>query len=119
MAKKAAVAVPAGFAFNFGGSTTIGEPTQYQENFRVRKNVADKLSSPTTIAAMHFNETKRQILVFGADGNTRKCNVDRLPDVATAKALWKKLQTMGKAQKTVVFVAAGGFSPDVWFYDVR
>ena len=118
-AKKIAVQAPVGFAFNFGPAVKITPPAEYNAAFRVRKDVADKVSSPVTILALHFDEKARQIRVFGSDGLTRKCNVDRLPDTKAAKALWVNLQKIGKAQTEISFVAAGGYSPDVWFYTVK
>jgi len=121
MAKK--LVIPAGFTVAFANAVAaapIPAATPYLPHFRVRaQNVADKVSEPTTILAMHFDETLRQIRVFCADGQTRKCNVDRLPNIETGRALWVLLQTIGKKQTPVKFKAAGGFSPDVWFYTVE
>lgn len=114
------LAIPAGFAFQFAnGASSIAAPQEYASNFRVRKQVADKLSDKVTVVAIHFDEKTREMRAFGSDGMTRKCKVDRLPSLAEGRALWKKLQRVGKTQELVSFVAAGGFSPDVWFYDVQ
>jgi hypothetical protein len=83
-----------------------------------RPGAADRLSSPTTMMAATFDEKTREIRVFCQDGHTRRCKVDRLPNINVARGLWKKLTKIG-GSKPVVFVAAGGFSPDVWFYDVK
>ena len=87
--------------------------------FRVRNTqAADKTSGPVTIKAMHFDEKTREIKVFCDDGRVRRCKVDRLPNVAVGRFLWKELALLGKNNVPVCFTAAGGFSPDVWFYDV-
>ena len=112
----------AGFVFNFVAGAvpaTIPAAPEYQENFRVRRQVADRISAPTTLNSMYFDQTKRQIIVICNDGKTRKCNVDRLPSRDVANALYKKLQQVGKKQEAVSFVAAGGYSPDTWFYAVQ
>jgi hypothetical protein len=36
-----------------------------------------------------------------------------------ARQLWKRLQTAGQAGVYVKFIAAGGFSPDRWFYTIE
>lgn len=99
--------------------TTITAPEEYQENFRVRRQVADRVSQPVLLQSMAFSETAREIRVFCADGNTRRCKVDRLPTIQDARILWKKLQDLGSKGEPVQFRAAGGFSPDVWFYDAE
>lgn len=100
-------------------SAAIPAAQPYQEQFRVRKQVADRVSQPTIMQSMVFMESTREIRVFCTDGNVRKCKVDRLPTLEDGRKLWTKLQRIGKAGKEVSFVAAGGFSPDVWFYDIR
>lgn len=121
MAKK--LVIPAGFAVAFANASaaaTIPEAVPYVPHFRVRaQNADDKISGVTTLLAMHFDENLRQIRVFCADGYTRKCNVDRLPNIETGRALWTLLQTVGKKQTKIRFKAAGGFSPDVWFYTIE
>jgi len=87
--------------------------------FRVRTaGRPDRVSAPVTIKAIHFDEAAREIKAFGSDGKVRRCKVDRLPSLETGRALWKELQLLGKQQIPLTFIAAGGFSPDVWFYDV-
>jgi hypothetical protein len=87
--------------------------------FRTRYQAEDRVSASVKIVAMHFDEKLRQIRVIGSDTKIRKCNVDRLPSVEVGRELWKMLAKAGKEQKEVQFVAAGGFSPDVWFYTVK
>jgi len=115
-------AIPAGFAISFASAAPVGTipaAPEYAPHFRVRRAVADKTSAPVVVSAIHFDEKIRQIQVFCSDGNVRKCNVDRLPTIETGRMLWKLLQTVGKKQTTVVFKAAGGFSPDTWFYTIE
>jgi hypothetical protein len=77
----------------------------------------DRVSSLVKIEAMHYDEATSSIKVFGSDGNLRECRVARLPGgLAEGRVLWRKLQGIGKAGQEVMFVAAGGFSPDKWFY---
>ena len=76
----------------------------------------DRMSKAVTIEAMHFDDSTKSIKVFCSDGCLRECRVNRLPSVEHGRALWKKLQAFGKAQQEVCFTAAGGFSPDKWFY---
>lgn len=80
-----------------------------------RPNVADKVSKAVTILAVSANEETREILVFCSDNKTRRCKIDRL--AGEPNELWKRLKEAGKAETEVRFRAAGGFSPDTWFYD--
>jgi len=93
---------------------------QQQAVFKTaRPQLADRLSSPVTLMALTFDEGNREIRVFASDSKMRRCKVDRLPSIEYARTLWTRLQKAGTAGKNVVFVAAGGFSPDTWFYDVK
>lgn len=104
-------------SFTSTNATIPAQPTA--PNFvTARPGAADRLSSPTTMMAATFDEKTREIRVFCQDGHTRRCKVDRLPSINVARNLWKKLTKIG-GTKPVVFVAAGGFSPDVWFYEVQ
>ena len=80
-----------------------------------RPNVADKVSKAVTILAVSANEETREILVFCSDNKTRRCKVDRL--AGEPSELWKRLKEASKTETEVRFRAAGGFSPDTWFYD--
>ena len=84
-----------------------------------RKSEAVKLKS------MMFDRESGEIRVFDMDDTMRRLKVERLAkgDPAKAKklatALWEKLAKAGKDKTEVIFVAAGGFSPDVWFCNVE
>ena len=86
--------------------------------FRVRTaNLPDRMSEVVKINAMHFDKSTREIRVFCDDGRTRKCKVDRLPSLDAGRTLWKYLEKVGTEQSETRFISAGGFSPDVWFYN--
>jgi hypothetical protein len=87
--------------------------------FTTTRTGKDRVSAATTIEAMHFDQATKTIKVFCADGNLRECRIERLTSVADGRDLWKKLQTHGRDKTEVKFVAAGGFSPDKWFYTVE
>lgn len=101
-------------------SITIGEKkpdsVSTVQAFNTTRTGKDRTSKAVTIEAMHYDEATKSIKVFCSDGNLRECRVSRLPSVEHGRALWKKLQAFGKAQQEVCFTAAGGFSPDKWFY---
>ena len=84
--------------------------------FDTSRTGKDRTSKAVTIEAMHYDEATKSIKVFCSDGCLRECRVNRLPSVEHGRALWRKLQAFGKAQQEVCFTAAGGFSPDKWFY---
>jgi hypothetical protein len=109
--------------FSFIGANTaaatIPAAEPYQSAFRVRKQVADQVSQPTLMVSLVYVEALREIRVMGADGHTRKCKIDRLPSIDDARALMRRLKKLGTEKKPVQFVAAGGFSPNVWFYTVK
>lgn len=110
----------------FGNVSSIKAKKPAARFITARTGAGDRRSSPTVMAAAIFNadEDVREIRVFCEDGNMRRCKVDRMlgadgkPDIEVARALWRKLTKIGTT-KTVVFVAAGGFNPDMWFYDVE
>lgn len=85
----------------------------------VRKSEAVELKS------MMFDRESGEIRVFDKADTMRRLKVERLAkgDPEKAKklgmALWEKLAKAGKEKAQVVFVSAGGFSPDVWFCNVE
>ena len=107
------------FANGNGAVLSIPAAEAYLDTFRVRRHVKDRVSQPVLLTAIHFDEKAREIRVFGDDGQTRKCKVDRLPTIEQGRQLFRTLQKAGTAKKPVQFVAAGGYSPDVWFYTVK
>jgi len=87
--------------------------------FNTSRTGKDRMSKAVTIEAMHFDDSTKSIKVFCSDGNLRECRTARLPDLEVGRQLWRKLQKVGKEKQEVSFVAAGGFSPDKWFYAVE
>jgi hypothetical protein len=94
-------------------STTV-EPAR----FATKRTAPDRYSANVLIQAMHYDEPNKAIRVFCSDGLTRTCLVGRLADINDGRALWKALQAAGANKEEVCFIAAGGFSPDKWFYDI-
>ena len=87
--------------------------------FNTTRRGATTISAPTQILALNWAEGQRQIQVVCTDGNIRKCNVDRLPNLNVARNLWDKLVKAQKGEDVIHFMAAGGFSPDRWFYTIE
>jgi hypothetical protein len=77
-----------------------------------------KHSEPMNIVALHYDQSQRQIRAVGADGNVRVCKIDRLQSINHARTLWAMLQGAKRAGTIISFMAAGGFSPDRWFFDI-
>ena len=103
-------------AFN-ANTDTIEENTA--PAFRTSRVGTYQKSFPTVINQIHYNKTEKTISAMCADGNTRVCRVARLPSLEAGRQLWSELMEAGKAQKEVVFVAAGGFSADRWFFMIE
>lgn len=100
--------------------TNANITAQAQAPFKTaRPQLGDRLSSPVKMMAATFDQDSREIRVFCEDGRTRRCKVDRLANIEVARTLWVVLTKAGKAGKPVVFVAAGGFSADTWFYTIK
>jgi len=97
----------------------IGEKKPEVKVFDTSRSGKDRGSAPVKIEAMHFDDSTKSIKVFCSDGNLRECRVNRLPSIEHGRQLWRNLQALGKAGKEVTFTAAGGFSPDKWFYTVE
>ena len=99
------------YAMNIG-QQQVAQP----KAFDTSRKGQDRVSAAVTIEAMHFDDTAKSIKVFCSDGNLRECRVNRLPSVEHGRVLWRQLQAAGKAKQEISFKAAGGFSPDKWFY---
>lgn len=97
-------------------STSASTSVSTMKAFNTSRTGKDRVSAPVKIEAMHFDDSTKSIKVFCSDGCLRECRINRLPSVEHGRALWRKLQAFGKAQQEVCFTAAGGFSPDKWFY---
>jgi hypothetical protein len=78
----------------------------------------DRKSLPVQIVELAFNERTRSIEVTGSDNRKRQARVDRFANEADLKSLTKRLQSAYDKGTNVSFIAAGGFSPDVWFYNI-
>jgi hypothetical protein len=87
--------------------------------FTTSRKGADRKSSPVTMLDARYEEATQSIKVFCSDGKLRECRVERLTSKDDARALWSAIQKAGKAKAPVVFVAAGGFTPDRWFYTIE
>ena len=107
--------VNAATTFNFGQKEQQVERTV----FKTSRTGKDRVSAKVTITAMHFDQNSKSIKVFCSDGNLRECRVERLPSIEYGRALWRELQSIGNRGAELSFVAAGGFSPDKWFYAVQ
>lgn len=104
------------FIPSFVNYATATKPVAQAKAFDTSRKGQDRMSAAVTIEAMHFDDVSKSIKVFCSDGNLRECRVNRLPSVEHGRALWKQLQSFGKAKQAIRFTAAGGFSPDKWFY---
>jgi hypothetical protein len=100
------------------GNFNFTAPKQVNKAFNTVRTAGDRVSAKVTLQAMHFDETTKSIKVFCSDGNLRECRIERLPTKAQGQKLWRDLQQAGKDKKEVHFKAAGGFSPDKWFYGI-
>ena len=107
--------VPSFVNYAMNIASTKSEP----KAFDTSRKGQDRVSAQVTIEAMHFDDTTKSIKVFCSDGNLRECRVQRLPSIEHGRVLWRKLQEIGKSKQAVSFKAAGGFSPDKWFYTVE
>ncbi|HRV01118.1 MAG TPA: hypothetical protein P5539_05445 [Mesotoga sp.] len=111
------------FIPSFVNATTTFNFTNKREEqvvaFKTTRTGRDRVSAKVTIQAMHFDQASKSIKVFCSDGNLRECRVARLPSLEVGRQLWRQLQEIGKAGAELSFVAAGGFSPDKWFYTVE
>jgi len=79
-----------------------------------------RLSEVVKLKGLHYDENRREIRAFGSDGKLRVCQVARLTGEAEqARVLWKKLSEAGRGKKDIQFMAAGGFNPNQWFFDIK
>jgi hypothetical protein len=106
-------------AFTLPKMSAVGATMPVTQAFRTTRTGADRLSDDVQLMAVHFDDKARCIRAMGSDGKLRQCNIDRLPSLDDARQLWKRLQTAGQAGVYVKFIAAGGFSPDRWFYTIE
>ena len=79
-----------------------------------------RFSEVVKLKGLHYDENRREIRAFGSDGKLRVCQVARLTGEAEqARVLWKKLSEAGRGKKDIQFMAAGGFNPNQWFFDIK
>jgi hypothetical protein len=78
----------------------------------------DRKSKPVVIIEPSFNEVTRTMEILCSDDNKRFCRIDRINSKEALKALNDQIQKAYDNQTRVVFIAAGGNDPDVWFYTV-
>jgi hypothetical protein len=93
-------------------------PSTNLKRFDTKRTGADRYSANVMIKALHYDESAKAIRVFCSDGMTRTCLVNRLASIEDGRTLWKALKEAGQNNEEVCFIAAGGFSPDRWFYDI-
>lgn len=86
--------------------------------FTTSRKGSDRKSAHVVMQDARFDEATQSINVYCDDGKLRSCRLDRLPNLEAGRALWSAIQKAGKAQTPVQFVAAGGFTPDRWFYAI-
>jgi hypothetical protein len=107
---------------HFGASAEFGSFGKKKEeksgDFQTSRSGPVRLSIPHTIISGTFDSTMREIQVFSEDGRIHRCKVDRLPDAEAGRTLWKKLVAAQKKGLEIRFKAAGGFSPETWFFDI-
>lgn len=96
-----------------------GKAVTPQQVFSVTNTkAAVRYSEAMQIVALHYDEASREIRCVGEDGNVRTCKIARM-DINAARELWVNLKEIKNSSSEIQFMAAGGFSPDKWFYDVK
>ena len=79
----------------------------------------DRLSGEVRINFLEYDEPTRTIVAIGTDGRKRQCRIDNFENTEVLRELTRKLQLAYDENQLVQFIAAGGNSPDIWFYDIR
>lgn len=79
----------------------------------------DTTSDLVTIVELSFNEVTRSIEATGSDKRKRQCRIDRLASDDMVKKLTRVLQVAFDNKTPVRFIAAGGASANVWFYNIK
>jgi len=103
----------------FGAASPVDEQMKPVVKFSTARRAADRFSEPTKIVGVVYNESQRALIVLGSDGFSRKCYIDRLDTIESARKLYSDVVKAGKAEKEIRFVAAGGFNPNTWFYAIQ
>jgi hypothetical protein len=109
--------------------SAFGATSPVKRTFNTVRTGADRTSVPVHMLTCYFDQKQREIKVMCNDGKLRTCKIDRLQDsnengqlvkgIDKARKLWKDIQEYGANKLPVQFTAAGGFSPDTWFYKVE
>jgi len=79
----------------------------------------DRMSQPTVIVELKFNEITRSIEATCSDRRLRQVRIDRLPSDRAIQLLTQALQVAMDTKQEVQFIAAGGADPSVWFYNIK
>ena len=90
-------------------------PTQFSTN---NPGGRDRESVPVFITEISFNDTTRTIEAMCSDKRKRQCRIDRFMNDQLLRDLVDSLQNAYDNELEVVFVAAGGNDPNVWFYNI-
>jgi len=80
--------------------------------------MADNMSELVTIVELTFNEVTRSIEATCSDKRKRQCRIDRMSSDRAIELLTKALQVAMDTKQEIRFIAAGGASANVWFYNV-
>jgi hypothetical protein len=78
----------------------------------------DRTSQPFKITELRFNEATRSIEVVGDDARLRQARIDRFTNEADVKSLTKRLQSAYDKDVNICTISAGGFDPNVFFYNI-
>lgn len=78
----------------------------------------DRESVPVFITDLTFNDETRTIEAQCSDNRKRQCRIDRFMNDKLLQQLVGDLQSAYDNETEVVFVAAGGNDPNVWFYNI-
>lgn len=105
----------------------VAEPKKVKapNGFITKREGTVRKSEPVKLKSMLFDKENAEIRVFDMNDTMRRLKVERLGGGDEKKAkklatdLWKTLSEAGRSKAEVVFVSAGGFSPDVWFASVE
>jgi hypothetical protein len=99
---------------------SITAPKTASVGFDVKNpKAAINKSAPTKVLMIQFKEETRSLRIMCEDGNIREMRVDRAPSLEYAREVLDRLKKAYKNKTPVVFMAAGGFSADKWFFNIE
>ena len=90
---------------------------QLNTQFSTATNCGLTKATPTLLREVLFSPLSRSISCYCSDSSVKVCRVDRMESLASARALWSKLQ--GLKDLPVQFYVAGGNNPAKWFCEVE